>query len=97
MILKESQWFTPDPVDVGRAYKDIYKNYKQWSLKAKKQGYKSRAEFSYEKMVDTLKEVLDTIPVIPKQVGLTLPKLKKVGDEKEVKIPTLKLPKLKKL
>jgi len=97
MILKESQWFTPDPVDVGKAYKDIYKNYKQWSVKAKKQGYKSRTEFSYEKMVDTLKEVLDTIPVIPKQVGLTLPKLKKVGDEKEVKLPTLKLPKLKKL
>ena len=97
MILKESQWFTPDPIDVGQAYKDVLKNYKQWLVKAKKQGYKSRTEFSYDKMVDTLKEVLDTIPAIPKQVGLTLPKLKKVGKEKEIEIPKLKLPKLKKL
>lgn len=97
MILKESQWFTPDPIDVGQAYKDVFKNYKQWLVKAKKQGYKSRTEFSYDKMVDTLKEVLDTVPAIPKQVGLTLPKLKKLGEEKELEVPKLKLPKLKKL
>jgi len=97
MILKESQWFTPDPIDVGQAYKDVFKNYKQWLVKAKKQGYKSRTEFSYDKMVDTLKEVLDIVPAIPKQVGLTLPKLKKLGEEKKLEVPKLKLPTLKKL
>jgi hypothetical protein len=83
MILKESQWFTPDSIDVGQAYKDIHKHYKQWIVKAKKQGYKSRTEFSYESMGETLKTILDTIPTIPKQV--------------EIQLPKLQLPKLKKI
>ena len=83
MILKESQWFTPDSIDVGQAYKDVYKHYKQWAVKAKKQGHKSRTNFSYEAMTETLKNILATIPTIPKQVELQLPKLQ--------------LPKLKKI
>jgi hypothetical protein len=83
MILEESQWFTPDSADVGQAYKDVYKHHKQWMIKAKKQGYKNRTEFSYESMRDTLKKILDTIPVIPKQV--------------EIQLPKLQLPKLKKI
>lgn len=102
MILKESQWFTPDPGDVGQAYKDIIKNYKKWLVKAKKQGYKSRTEFNYDKMVNVLKEILDTIPTIPKQVdlsmpSLSLPKLKKIGEESKIEKPELKLPTLKQL
>ena len=83
MILQESQWFTPDSADVGQAYKDIYKHHKQWMTKAKKQGYKNRTEFTYESMRETLKKILDTIPVIPKQV--------------EIQLPKLQLPKLKKI
>jgi hypothetical protein len=83
MILEESQWFTPDSADVGQAYKDVYKHHKQWMIKAKKQGYKNRTEFSYESMRETLKKILDTIPVIPKQV--------------EIQLPKLQLPKLKKI
>ena len=83
IILKESQWFTPDSIDVGQAYKDVYKHYKQWAVKAKKQGHKSRTNFSYEAMTETLKNILATIPTIPKQVELQLPKLQ--------------LPKLKKI
>jgi len=76
IILKESQWFTPDAVDTGKALKDVHKNYKQWVTKAKKQGYKNRAQFSYESMVDTVKSILGTnVPDFPKQVELTLPKL----------------------
>lgn len=84
IILKESQWFTPDTIDVGKALKDVYKNHKQWVTKAKKQGYKNRTQFSYESMLETLKTILDTnIPEFPKQVELSL--------------PTSSLPKLKKL
>ena len=84
IILKESQWFTPDTIDVGKALKDLYKNHKQWVTKAKKQGYKNRTQFSYESMLETLKTILDTnIPEFPKQVELSL--------------PTSSLPKLKKL
>tara|TARA_R110000803_G_scaffold109199_1_gene177579 strand:- start:15382 stop:16689 length:1308 start_codon:yes stop_codon:yes gene_type:complete len=85
IILQDSQWFSPDSADVGKAYKDIFKKHKEWSGKAKRQGHKSRTTFSYDNMVDTLRTILDTnVPTIPKQVELTLPALKKV------KLPTLK-------
>ena len=101
IILKESQWFTPDSIDVGKAYKEVFKNYKQWLVKAKRQGHKSRTQFSYEAMVETLKNILDTyIPEFPKQVELTLPKLnlpKLEKVNKSTNLPKLQLPKLKKL
>ena len=47
-------------------------------------------------MVETLKTLLDTnIPEFPKQVQLSLPKLKKIGEKTET--PKIQLPKLKKL
>lgn len=79
MILKESQWFTPDPVQVGRALKDVYEDYEKWKTKAKRQGHKSRTSFSYENMRDTVDKLLTQyIPEFPKQVELKLPQLKKI-------------------
>jgi len=87
MILLESQWFTPSDVEVGTAFKDVFEDYKDWKQKAKRQGFKSRTEFSYEKMRDTLNNLLtQCIPEFPKQVELKLPQLKKI-----------ELPKLKKI
>ena len=96
IILQQSEWFTADAADVGRAYKEVFKDYKKWLTKAKRQGHKSRTQFSYEAMVETLKTLLDTnIPEFPKQVQLSLPKLKKIGEKTET--PKIQLPKLKKL
>jgi len=87
MILKESQWFTPDPAQVGKALEDVYKNYATHKELAKRQGYKSRTEFSYDKMRETLDTLLTQyIPEFPKMVELKLPQLKKI-----------ELPKLKKI
>lgn len=87
MILKESQWFTPDPIQVGKAFEDVYKNYSTYKELAKRQGYKNRKEFSYEKMRETLDNLLtQNVPEFPKQVELKLPQLNKV-----------ELPKLKKI
>lgn len=87
IILPQAQWFTPDSSDVGRAYKDVYRNYRDWKAKAKRQGYKSRTEFSYESMVETLDNLLTQyIPEFPKAVNLKLPQLAKI-----------ELPKLKKI
>ena len=100
IIIPEANWFSPDTIDLGRALKDIHKNYSKWEVKAKRQGHYSRTNFSYEAMVETLKKILDTnVPNIPQQMNLSLPKLnlpklKKVGDDEPKKI---KLPKLKKL
>jgi len=87
MILKESAWFTPDASEVGRALKDIFEDYSKWKTAAKRQGHKSRTNFSYEKMRETV-DTLQTkyIPEFPKQVQLKLPQLKKI-----------ELPKLKKV
>jgi glycosyltransferase involved in cell wall biosynthesis len=87
MILTESQWFTPDPIQVGKSLDDVYKNYATYKELAKRQGYKSRTEFSYEKMRETLDNLLTQyVPEFPKMVELKLPQLKKV-----------ELPKLKKI
>lgn len=100
IILQEAQWFSPDAIDVGRAYKEVYKDYKKWVNNAKRQGRISRTKFSYEAMVETLKSILEkNIPEFPKQVELSLPKLnlpklKKVDSSSS---PKIELPKLKKL
>jgi glycosyltransferase involved in cell wall biosynthesis len=87
MILRESQWFRPDDALVGKALKDVFEDYKIYKELAKRQGYKSRTEFSYEKMRETLDTILiQYIPEFPKQVQLKLPTLKKI-----------ELPKLKKV
>ena len=87
MLLRESSWFTPDPIEVGRALKDVHDDYDKWKTAAKRQGHKSRTLFTYEKMRETLDNVLTQyIPEFPKQVQLKLPQLKKI-----------ELPKLKKV
>jgi len=76
IIVPEAGWFQADDAEVGKAYKDIVKNYKEWLVNAKRLGRKNRTNFSYEKMVDKIKEYFDAyIPEMPKQVELSLPKL----------------------
>ena len=87
MLLRESSWFTPDPIEVGRALKEVYDDYDKWKNTAKRQGHKSRTQFSYDNMRETLDNILTQfIPEFPKQVQLKLPQLKKI-----------ELPKLKKI
>jgi len=87
MILAESQWFRPDDALVGKALKDVFEDYKVYKELAKRQGHRSRTQFSYEKMRETLDTLLTQyIPEFPKQVQLKLPQLKKI-----------ELPKLKKV
>jgi hypothetical protein len=87
MILRESSWFTPDPIEVGRAFKAVYDDYDKCMTAAKRQGHKSRTQFSYENMRETLDNVLTQyIPEFPKQVQLKLPQLKKIELPKLQKI-----------
>lgn len=87
MILKESQWFTPNAIEVGKAFEDVYKNYDKHKESAKRQGYRSRTEFSYDKMKELVDRLLSNhVPEFPKEVQLKLPKFSKI-----------ELPKLKKI
>jgi len=103
MILQESQWFTPDEALTGKALKDVFEDYKPYKELANRQGYKSRTEFSYEKMKEKLDNLLTQyVPEFPKQVQLKLPQLKKIELPKlnKIELPQLKkleLPQLKKL
>lgn len=86
-LLKEAKWFTPDNGQVGQYLKDVFENYKKYQEKAVRQAYRSKTEFSYEKMKELIDERLTAlIPEFPKEVKLQLPQLKK-----------LELPKLKKI
>ena len=89
MILEQAEWFKPEDSDTGTALRAVYENYKKYTELAKRQGYRSRTEFSFEKMAERLDEILSSnVPELPKQVALNLPKLD---------LPKLELPKLQKL
>jgi hypothetical protein len=86
-LLQESLWFAPDHGKVGFYLKDVFENYKNYTVNAKRQSHKSKTEFSFEKMQEVIGSILETnIPEFPKQISLKLPQLKKV-----------ELPKLKKV
>ena len=97
MLMQEAEWFNVDTIHAGHYLKDIFENYKKYKDLAKRQGYHSRTNFSFEKMKEKLGKVLEEkTSGIPKQVQLKLPKLKKMGESK-TELPKLKLPKLKKV
>jgi hypothetical protein len=79
MLLQEAQWFSVDYGQAGYHMKDMFENYKGYAEKAKRQGYYSRTNFSFEKMKEKLDTLLtEKLPEFPKQVQLQLPKLKKI-------------------
>ena len=97
-LIQGSKWFDVDTMALGKSLKDIYKNYKTWSVKAKQQGNYCKENFSFDKMKEKLSSILETnVTAAPKQVPLQLPKLKKLGENKPTELPKLKLPKLKKI
>jgi glycosyltransferase involved in cell wall biosynthesis len=84
MLLAESGWFTVNYKKASGVLVDVYKNYKKYLDRAKKQAYRSRTEFSLDKMAEKLISTIDS--KIPKPVEFKLPTLKKI-----------ELPKLKKV
>jgi glycosyltransferase involved in cell wall biosynthesis len=93
MLLKEAQWFSVDHGHVGHYLKDMFENYKNYTDKAKRQGYYSRTNFSFEKMKEKLDGILtERIPEFPKQIQIKLPQLKKPGlpEMKKIELPKLK-------
>lgn len=84
MILEQSQWFTPDDVQVGKAYIETWKKYKKYQIPAKQLKNKNIKEFSFDSMVEQYKSFDDKyVPKFAVQV--------------ELNMPSLELPKLNKL
>ncbi len=95
-LMEDAMWFTVDYNEASLAFKDIKKNYIQYLKRSQNHTKHSKDNFSFDKMVERIGELLGTEVVgsKPMSVGLKLPKLKKVGKQEP---PKLKLPKLKKV
>ena len=98
MLVDGAQWFTVNYQYAARVMQDMFKNYRKYSLNAKKLGMVNRSKFSLNNMTKQFEVILDNcLPKFeeqPQEVKLKLPKLKKVGDSAPKKI---QLPKLKKV
>ena len=95
MLVEGSQWYTVNYQQASMAMKELCKNYRKYTLNAKKLGAVNKSKFSLDAMTKELGKILDKyVPEFPKEVKLELPKLKKVGS---TETPEIKLPKLKKV
>jgi len=79
-ILKESKWFGINFGEAGGVMKWIYDNYKKAVERSRKNRKYVKDNFTIDQMSSKLSEILDTYKAGegPTQVGLKLPKLKKV-------------------
>ena len=95
MYSEGSQWFTVNYPQASAVMKEVYDNYKKYTLNADKLSKINKSKFSLQAMTKELGKILDKyVPEFPKEVELKLPKLKKVGSTDQ---PKIKLPKLKKI
>ena len=75
-LLEDAEWFAADPTATAQALRDMFKNYKSYLSKSKRQKYYAKKNFSWEKMDELFqKELNENIPDFPKKVSLNLPKL----------------------
>jgi len=95
-LLKESQWFNINTDIASRAMKDMFKHYKMYHEKSRKQTQYLKDNWSFDKMTEKLSSLLPKVEAAPQMQQLKLPKLKKIGETKQ-ELPKLKLPKLKKI
>ena len=97
VINEGSAWFYVNYQNAQRILRDVYKSYKSYTDGARKQAYRSRTNFSIEKMNELFGTIIDKyikIEQAPIQTKLNLPQLKKID---KAAPPKLSLPKLKKV
>ena len=76
--------------------KDVFKHYKKYIEKSRKQTQYMKDNFSFDKMTEKLTSLLPKVEAAPQIQQLKLPKLKKIGETKQ-ELPKINLPKLKKI
>ena len=75
MLIQGSQWFYPNMDFAAKKMLDMWQNYKNYEVNAKRQSRYVFENFTYDKMKEKLNETLDKFP---KHVALKLPQLKKI-------------------
>ena len=76
--IKESQWFNINTDIAGRAMKDVFKKYKLYFEKSRKQTQYIKDNWSFDKMTEKLSTFLPKVEAAPQMQELKLPKLKKI-------------------
>jgi glycosyltransferase involved in cell wall biosynthesis len=95
IIIPESNWFNVNETQAYKAMNYCFQNYDEVKNKANNLMKINRDKFTLNKMTKKLNEIVTPyLDKVPTQVGLQLPKLKKVGSTEP---PKIKLPKLKKV
>ena len=98
MLQENSQWFTVNYQYASKVMIDVFKNYKKYTLNAKKLAIVNKGKFSLaamnKKFENILNKYLPKFEQQPQAVNLKLPKLKRVGNNEPTK---MKLPKLKRI
>ena len=95
-VLKGSKWSTVNYSTAAAVLQDCIKNYKAYCERSRKMPQHMKNNFNRNKMDEILVKLVDKgLEVVPKQVGLTLPKLQKAGQTNTS--TAVKLPKLKKV
>jgi glycosyltransferase involved in cell wall biosynthesis len=92
-LIKDAKWFTPDYNHAGKMLLDVRKNYKKWLELGKRQRYFVNSTFTKTAVAPIYEKVLNTIDasikIIPQQMQLNLPRLKKIDDTPKIKLPKL--------
>jgi glycosyltransferase involved in cell wall biosynthesis len=95
VINAEADWFSIDYNQASAYMKDMFKDYKKYLEVSRKTYHHIKTNFSFEAMTEKLKSILESKVVeAPKLSTLTLPKLQKSDNNQ---IPSIQLPKLKKI
>jgi len=95
IIIPEAQWFNVNETQAYKAMNYCFENYDEVKEKALNLMKTNREKFTLDKMSEKLNDIVSPyIDKVSTQVGLKLPKLKKVEN---VEVPKIKLPKLKKV
>jgi glycosyltransferase involved in cell wall biosynthesis len=96
VINEGTKWFTANYQVASGIMLDMFSRYKVYAEKSRGSGHYMKTNFSLEVMDEKFKEIVDRhMASTPQQVGLSLPRLKKVGKTEAPK--KLQLPKLKKV
>ena len=95
IIIGESKWFVVDESNVYKTLNFSFENHDTLKQKANELMDINNKKFSLSHMTEKLDSILDKyVGSSPTQVGLKLPKLKKVDKQEK---PKIKLPKLKRV
>ena len=96
IVMKESQWFNVNETQAYKALNYSFKNRDEIKERGKKLMETNRNKFTLNKMIEKLDEIVTKATSnMSTQVGIQLPKLKKVGSKSDT--PKINLPKLNKV